>query len=101
MIDLSGFEKADMYELKLSQIVHQDSLKYIKLETAPQSMLAIIFNLDLTSQYLFLQSGPDLLVYDIEGDFVKYFDKYGRGPGEHLGILGFAVTDSLVLIISN
>ncbi len=64
-------------------------------------MFAIIFNLDLTSQYFFLQSGPDLLVFDIEGDFVKNFDKYGRSPGEHLGILGFAVTDSLVFIISN
>ena len=77
-------------ELFLSDIA--DSIGYVKLETRSDCLLgygqAIIRN-----NRIFYQNGEPYAIYvfDISGKFLYKIDHQGKGPGEYVAILGWAV----------
>jgi hypothetical protein len=58
--------------------------KVIKLETSPQSLINVIFKIILTDENIYLLSNNRVLVFDLDGKFVKQFGKLGNGPNEML-----------------
>lgn len=77
-------------ELFLSDIA--DSIGYVKLETRSDCLLgygqAIVRN-----NRIFYQNGDSYAIYvfDISGKFLYKIDHQGKGPGEYVAILGWAV----------
>lgn len=100
-IDLTGIDQLENSELNISQIVDNLNVKYVKLETTEKSMVEVIFDSEINNSNIFILNKSGLLMFDLNGKFIKKIGTYGKGPNEHLGILGFSCTDSLIAIISN
>jgi len=75
-------------ELRLSEIA--DDIEYIKLEATPRSYIGERTNIwHIDQNYIFVVSNDRLLQFNRKGKFIREIGKYGKGPGEHLGIRGF------------
>ena len=68
-----------------------DSVEYIRLQTPKgiyiNSLLQHKIIVDDTS--ILINNDKNLLLFKRNGEFIREIGKYGRGPGEHLNILGF------------
>lgn len=68
-----------------------DSVEYIRFQTPKgiyvNSLLQHKIVLDDTS--ILINNDKNLLLFKRNGEFIREIGKYGRGPGEHLNILGF------------
>ncbi len=80
-------------ELKLSQFATEVS--YIKLETNPDCLIAMVGNLRLGKRYLVLSNGfqGKIFLFTRTGKFIKTIGSMGKGPGEYISISGLVVDD--------
>lgn len=101
VIDLTGIEQADRQGLPISEIVDTVDVEYISLETTASSMVEVIFDAQLNRHNVFIYNKTGLLMFDRDGKFIRVVGTYGKGPNEHLGIVGFSCSDSLISLISN
>lgn len=77
-----------------------DTVLYVPLETNSQSLIRRIVQVQLTDQYIFVNSRHKLLMFDYNGKFIRQIWKSGRGPGEYLLIYRFRVVHDTVYISS-
>jgi hypothetical protein len=101
VIDLTGIEQSEDKGLTISEIADHVNVEYIKLETTPNSMVEVAFDVQMNNRNIFIFNKTGLLMFDRNGKFIRDVGTYGKGPNEHLGILGFSCTDSLIAILSN
>ena len=68
-------------------------MNVIKLEQTKNSLVGEIIKLEFFNDYIFVQdeSFQGLLIFDIEGNFVKTFNKQGKGPGEYMSFRDFII----------
>lgn len=76
----------DFYLSDLSQ-----SIEYIKLDSNTSFFLSNISNLKIAGDYIFISDGRGLYQYDADGGFIREIGLKGRGPGETLGPIRFAI----------
>lgn len=101
VIDLKGIDSLEDNELTISHIVDSSRVEYVKLETTKESVIEVIFDVQKTDRNIFIYNKSGLLMFDQKGKFIRVVGTYGKGPNEHLGVLGFSCTDSLIAILSN
>lgn len=68
-------------------------LKYIPLETNPNSMLERIEHIRFTEDFMFVADYNKVLQFDKKGKFLRQIGANGRGPGEYTGITGFCIDE--------
>ncbi|MEN6353203.1 MAG: 6-bladed beta-propeller [Bacteroidales bacterium] len=107
--------KGDINNKNITQILHfpdsgADTLKtsyfadtviYIPLETTPESFIRNIYQLWVNdSVILVYHGGGDLLMFQLNGKFVRKIGKQGKGPGEYEQIFHFDVILDTIYISS-
>lgn len=79
-------------DLFLSDIV-QD-IKYVKLKTKIEDYIHPIFNVRICCNNIFVQGLYNLLVFDLDGNFIRQIGQSGKGPGEYIQINDFAIDET-------
>jgi hypothetical protein len=84
----------------LSEIAKK--VEYIKLETTSKSYITKITKLIVSDSILLVRSpytdSDRLLMFKLDGSFIKEIGSYGRGPGEYHSVLDFTVNKKEKLI---
>lgn len=87
--------------LPLSELMEFKSI--IPLETTGNSVIGNINEVLLADNKIFiLDSRPkSILVFDLEGSFIRRIGSYGNGPGEYNGIVDFDVLDKEISLLDH
>ena len=85
----------DVEESKLSMSELFSDLKYIKLETNPQSLIGQVSKIIPFKEQLIIvdKMASKILIFGKDGQFIKSIGKKGSGPGEFTGIEDVAVDE--------
>lgn len=85
-------------EVPVSEIA--ENINYILLEFTGESSLGRIHDAKLTRDYIFIHAygTPLLAQFDVNGNFVRYIGKIGKGPEEYDLIRQFSVDEIKELI---
>jgi len=68
-------------------------IKYIPLETGPNSMVDIIKSLTIENDKIYIGDEKGVInIFDINGKYLTTLNRIGKGPEEYLGMLDFTVT---------
>jgi len=62
------------------------SVKTVRLETNEQSLIGEFNKILLYQDTLYISTGTEILVFDIDGNFIRKHAMHGKGPGEYLSI---------------
>lgn len=66
----------------------------VKLETTSQSLIRMIQNIVVTSQYIFVHDLTEgILKFSLDGKFLNKIEKKGEGPEDYLNIFQFIVKE--------
>jgi hypothetical protein len=84
---------------KVNLSVIASNITYIPLETQNDNLISNIRNIGLTDSYVFVSEENKLLQFTTYGKFVKQIGKFGRGPGEYMNIMYFAVNEKANIIL--
>ncbi|SHJ99041.1 6-bladed beta-propeller protein [Tangfeifania diversioriginum] len=69
-------------EVKLSEFANE--VEFIQLENTPEALIGGVFDLKLTKDYIFINSGRNpVMQFSRDGKYLQYIGKTGRGPGEY------------------
>jgi len=66
-------------------------LSYIPLETSPECLIPEISKVEIVDSYIFVNATKSLLLFDIDGKFIRQIGSEGRGPEEYLSVSDFCV----------
>ena len=104
-IDLSGKEKKAEI-VNLSSIA--SDIDYIPLEITKESYITGVFRLIKTSENLLVLDYNNmkytrLLIFDLDGSFIKLIQSEGKGPGEYVSISDFTYdpVNKLIVILDS
>lgn len=71
------------------------SYKYVPLETKPECLMGWIDKIVVrdNTMYILESSGPGrLFMFTGEGKYLRKLDRFGKGPGEYIGIRDFEIS---------
>jgi hypothetical protein len=73
-------------------------IDYIRLESIPESLIGDITKIEIKNDRIYVldRDNSFLFMFDMDGKFIRQFGSRGNGPGEHLGLADFALSDSVV-----
>lgn len=95
----------DVRESRLSMSELFSDLKYIKLETNQQSLIAQVSKIIPLKEQLIIvdKMATQILIFGKDGQFIKSIGKRGSGPGEFAGIEDVAVDekDNRIYVLDN
>jgi len=66
-------------------------LEYIPLETDPDCLIETISNVSVTDSFIFVSDYDRLLLFDINGNYIRQIGTKGRGPGEYTSVGDFII----------
>jgi len=66
-------------------------LEYIPLETDPDCLIETISNVFVTDSFIFVSDYDRLLLFDINGNYIRQIGTKGRGPGEYTSVGDFII----------
>ena len=79
-----------------------DSVKYIPLETTPESLLSELKNVYVHKGFVYLlDDNYSLLKFDATGKFICKIGGQGKGPGEYLSLQDFTIWDNKIWALNN
>ncbi len=84
-----------------------DSIKYIKLKTNKQSLIAKIDKIEILDSCIYIldrRISKSVFIFDLDGNFIKKIKRVGKGPGEYLLLQNFFFEHSknlLTLFVNN
>ena len=87
-------------QVYLSEIA--EKVDVVKLETTENSLVNTIRSVEILNNHYIINHGTlvELLMFDLNGQFVKRIGRIGRGPGEYLGVGAIAVDRERLLLSS-
>jgi len=73
-----------------------DSFKLIKLETRDESLIGNIFDVKIVDELIYIGnrvngSRDNIVIFNINGDFIRKINNIGKGPGEYTQMADFDV----------
>jgi hypothetical protein len=68
-------------------------IEYVILEENPKVILTHINKLHLTRDFIFISNRQGLYQFDYTGKFIVEIGRKGKGPGEHQGLIRFAIDE--------
>ncbi|MFW6275587.1 MAG: 6-bladed beta-propeller [bacterium] len=69
-------------QVKLSEFA--TDVAFIQFENTPEALIGGVFDLELTKDYFFINSGRSpVMQFSRDGEYIRYIGKKGRGPGEY------------------
>jgi hypothetical protein len=66
-----------------------DDVTYIKLKTPDNIFIPSIRDIQISKENIFIQVGEIVMVFDMEGKFLRQIGKVGRGPTEYIYLKSF------------
>lgn len=66
-------------------------ISYIPLENTNNGLVSTMQKIIMDENYIFIESGAELLQFSTTGKFIRQISSRGRGPEEHLGVVDFAI----------
>lgn len=68
-----------------------ENVSYIKLKTPPNIFIRVIRDIQISKDHIFIQEGlsQKVMVFDMEGNFIKQIGRIGRGPNEYIKLRSF------------
>lgn len=80
-----------------------DSIRYVRLETTPKSIIGDINGLEFVDNKIFILDGvsksKSVLVFDNKGKFLNTIGEKGKGPNEYMSLSSFSVDHKNKLVI--
>ena len=72
------------------------SVKYINLSEGQNATIGNISSVRVTDNRIYVQDNPNkqLLVYDLDGNYLMKIQRQGRGPGEYVSLTQFDVNET-------
>ncbi len=69
--------------------------KYVALESSPVAVMQNIRKIAIANEKIVILTwgDPQVLIFDINGQFISQFNKYGNGPGEYTYVVDMAVSE--------
>lgn len=98
-------ERKSYYEIPYDKKSHSievndlfKNIKYVRLETNKASLLSdIIYKIESKNGIIYIKCvksfGPEVMLFDDMGNFLKYIDRRGEGPEEYLFDVNIAIND--------
>ncbi len=68
-----------------------DDVSYIKLKTPPNTFIQTIMDVQISNEYIFINTNMRVMVFDREGNYIRTIGKNGRGPNEYVYLRSFCV----------
>lgn len=90
--------KTEENKLRVSEFA--DTVVYIPLETNSNSLLRRVRQIQIINNHILVNDGNKLLLFSMDGKFVRQIGKKGKGPGEYLIIFDFGVISDTIFISS-
>ena len=86
LIDISHERKTDLSEIA-------EKVDVVKLETTESSLIQQIRNVEILNGHYFIHHGTysEVLMFDLNGQFIKKVGQIGRGPKEYIAVTNIAV----------
>jgi len=69
-------------------------LEYIPLETDPDCLIEGIRNVSVNDSFIFVSDYDRLLLFDINGNYIRQIGSAGRGPGQYPSVGNFIVENN-------
>jgi hypothetical protein len=66
-------------------------LEYIPLETDSECLIERVSNVFVTDSFIFVSDYDRLLLFDINGNYIRQIGTKGRGPGEYTSVGDFII----------
>jgi hypothetical protein len=103
MVDVSGAMSNEEIPL-LSNLAYDVS--YIKLKTPKDIIIKLIRDVQISKENIFIHEGlsEKVMVFDMEGNFIRLIGKRGRGPNEYINLISFCFdknTEDLLFYTGN
>lgn len=90
----------DTIEVNISEVATDFSI--LKLETSDSCLISGIGGLVRTNNYIFMNGGRKVMLFDTDGNFIRQIGRQGHGPGEYVSVMCFAVdTEKELVIVSS
>jgi hypothetical protein len=77
-----------------------DTVIYIPLEKTAKSLIDDIESIWMNDSVILIESKHELLMFNLNGKFIRQIGKKGRGPGEYGGIFSFVVARDTIYLSS-
>ncbi len=78
-----------------------DTIIYIPLETTGRSLIDGIESIWMNDSVILVQENSRLLLFSINGEFIKQIGTNGRGPGEYERISNFKVANDTIYLYAS
>ncbi len=78
------------------------NLEYVSLESGGTiPLVGRISKILFESNHIFISDSKSVHCFGMQGDHINTLNRYGRGPGEYLGIADFCVLNKYIYILDN
>lgn len=70
-----------------------DEVSYIKLKTPPGIFVRFVRDVQISRDKIYIDDISNVMVFDMEGNFIKQIGRQGRGPDEYIHLRSFFVDE--------
>ncbi|NOU62022.1 6-bladed beta-propeller [Marinifilum caeruleilacunae] len=85
--------------LNLSKV--STEVNFVSLETNKKSLLRRVYQMEMNDTLILISDLRRLLLFKMDGSFVKQIGKNGKGPGEYIYVLDFQIKGDTIYIASS
>ena len=102
LIDLSTFDNDSLITIKLPEVIDDpyhalqlqdwvESVRYVPLETSAESLISGIEKSVVHGGFIYILDnlGKAVLLFDLEGRFIRKIGRAGKGPNEYISPINF------------
>jgi hypothetical protein len=94
VIDIEGsMDKMDVWNLSH----FASSIRYVALETKVNNFLSYIKDYMEADKYLIISNLKQLMLFDMDGKFIRQIGTIGRGPGEYQFVISMGIINDSIL----
>jgi len=101
-INIDSKGKIEQSNFLLSSIV--DNFSFVELETNDNSLLQAVDKVIIKDDLIFVldkDGNNQVLVFDINGKYIRKIGNIGAGPGEYQNVSDFCIDNNLIYILSD
>ena len=106
LIDLSIFDNDSLITIKLPEVIDDpyntfqisdwvESVRYVPLETSKESLISGIEKSVIHGGFIYILDnlGKAVLLFDLEGKFIRKIGRSGKGPNEYINPINFMLDE--------
>jgi len=86
---------------RLNASLFADSVRYIPLETKPESILKRVWRVQMNDSVILVSDLQKLILFKRDGTFIRQIGTRGKGPGEYMYIFDFRLKKDTIYLTSS